>query len=1194
MNYLSSPGGDAAQFSTVYQQHEGWRNLTHTLSVQVATKAGKPSLTENIEHLVDHVLFKEASYGLADPTHTPPQQLLSHLVTNLMSEVVKIDKDGEHSQAALFEALAEKLLTRAFPNKAADPNLPLAARWVLGGGMTSKLLGVIVWSDLSKYSWDQLVKDFGKVCEENFAVVRTLQQRDAAVKQTLDENPGATTLASSLSDVVMNGLAHQSVDTSALSLLGAKEANLLNQALSQVLSGQGVLAEDQPVLEETKSWMKGLLTGGIEVILSNLLRKREEDKTPDERRMHIVEALFGKMRERSNGWHVQRKQYELMHDRELVTELLRREGTESLVAAFDMRLDPATWADQARQLIVELDGDIPTYGNDQLPKRLLDLRAKVDSAEDKQRLDQLMRQHPDDWSQRAREYLIGKLYADAAQELLEGKVDFRDFEKYFPRLFPLKDVLPHLHAFLGGLLREYHIQATEIQAISGSAKQQIERADPELLAFVDSKIVASVQESVVDLGNETVEKLNQDLPEFLDSLVKGVLKSPVASIRDMRNDLIQQAIYIVAGEAVRVKDGQQPGQRLQALLQDLAPELAKAFQAIESAASSEEIPANLFEADFSQRPLAAAAEPFARLLLDRLVPDEVWNRVLNEQMRQLITKDTIASVIAEYIVEYKTSADNLQARAAKGKELLEGLATDKEHGDFVALIRESIESAVAATHEMSKEEGKISPKQPDLINDLIKGALASNDRTLKNGIDWGIGYAIYAVVGDLLQRDPAKSPTENLMTAVRALVATSADPDDKPGVRWLNALVSDDLWNDIVPEVMRKSITREKVSEWVLESYVPQLQAIGTLLSDQAASKDEEILRAQKFIHRQLAEYDAPEGLAGYGGLVKELESILLAGDPAADVLINGLVANIVGNLKSENRSFMQPGALIRALRISLPALSQTEGEVPTEEQLAEQILRGIFPAGPSVEAVPLIAADGRAQPSKAVWNEVLSTLTVQLKRVTTSAGRQETALQFLNSNKCIPDPTASKERQFKVGLSNFVKLQTRAAVDGLFGPTPNFATRIVRFLFRGIATIIAGFVTLMLRGRIWKFLSNETTDPKAKRVISTVVESLMSQGAFAAEDYKKSAKDLETSVERMLSSNDIARWPLGPIIARFAASSLAGNYGNASILDVLAPKEAAKAEAPKALEESSEDTESIASSDGDSGSRSESDDPIE
>lgn len=739
-------------------------------------------------------------------------------------------------------------------------------------------------------------------------------------------------------------------------------------------------------------------------------------------------------------------------------------------------------------------------------------------------------------------------YSVAARLALEKLFPGNKWEQLVPEIARSVFTKDAMASLLAGVYETIH-QTQKVLVKEGQSADKFMKQHAGLSDYLEKNLVNSIRESLIALG-KTEEKLNAELPQSLDQLVKHILRGDNEESEALRDLLMRRGIYSSLNELLNDPESS---------VLDKVKGLIASYQANDDGATAD-------------------------LLLEIALSKELRGTPLVESV---LNPDTRASVAALVQQVHESQAKTLK-KGAEAQKYLYSLPG----------VRPFVEDMLVATNgtidEMAKKgTEKLSPEFPDYIDDLVKEAL--RDKTLNPIAKEAIKQVLYIVLQQVLTPAEGQTVEARVLVVMEKLIQAYDSKDPKAsGTAWLKELLPEDTLKEILPPFLHQSVTHEKITEWFLLPYVAQVtKQKEEVEAENKLKPDLNVSNAQRFARQFLVGYTtslAPEkGLLGFEGAVREIERSLLSTlnvtEPSESGVVSSVtqpyldavVAKAVRTL--ENQGQLHPDFLSQALTEALPLLGgegTPPADMPTKAEFLQEsgkkLMEMLFPNGKEDLPVPDVAKNTIFEKTKISLERVLKEVTEAESRVLWTIDRM---IPFATENEA-EIKSLQKEAEGVRRLQDLDRmLRTEGDPDkreiifkeaeklrrSLQSPESLFKSTLLKvavlqadvnmkkagygWFLRGIAKFFTRlFVYFSLRSRIYSFVSGPENDDKFRAAIW----SFLTFKSKKAQNDEQIKNGLEGAAETMLRGSSI----VPGFLSGRAAPSIAGYFRKQNITDLL------------------------------------------
>lgn len=721
--------------------------------------------------------------------------------------------------------------------------------------------------------------------------------------------------------------------------------------------------------------------------------------------------------------------------------------------------------------------------------------------------------------------------------------------------------------------------------------ERAEMAKTDLEAFVDEMIIGKFNQMLNNMGNQT-KKLSKKLPDFLDRLIKDLLKtSDDTNIRNLRELLVQRGVYLALSELLKPAKRDASGQVISA-----------------NDRSAEHIIEKLKVVLLAFQAEGATPQSLAKTLLDVLIPEKTWNEIFTGVFEDkdlvwrkklidlLSTSEDPAepSIVEEIFAQHKRiKVLGTEAEAAIEK-LDKDLSGDKTPvGGGLKKMVQTMCDAIDTTIDELGQKTDLIFEQPLLINNLTKEAF--KDPTTVAVIKQAIHTMVNICMAKMLQpTHTGQSQEARVLELINNLINQyDAHKPMETAEAWLKEFLPEETRKDILPEFLHKVFTHKFLAEAFLKEYVVQISEMAKVLNAPAVY-DEDTSRMQDFVKNLLVEYKDKE-ITGFGGGVTPIEKVLLGalgGDykddanakelgPTLDKFLNANIAKVMGTPKVKDllhKQFLsqalvaalpmlgeidlavdlpdypqlspaqlQDPQALKLLGIDLPPQKKGESDQVYNQRVAnrnfeiesaKRLMEMILPNGTKDLILPEVTQD--IDLSK--LNEVIAD---QIQRVTHKDDRILMAIDLfgvdpadkqdydklmtrLETKGNLAGEEKACEELFKKGLVSFAMKKIEENVATSW-PQP------FKWLAQAFVKVIAWLaLKIAVSQQVWKVVSDPATDDKLRKLLWKLL-SFAKDYVPAPTDEKKLSAELDDSFKKSLDKLGLLKglqWFVGPAIA--------------------------------------------------------------
>lgn len=475
--------------------------------------------------------------------------------------------------------------------------------------------------------------------------------------------------------------------------------------------------------------------------------------------------------------------------------------------------------------------------------------------------------------------IVRFVYWEMGYQAINQFITDEDWKKLMPSFMRPVMTKEIIAEFIVPYVQSYHQIQEPLQRKAEAGQKLVDELvaeDPQggLQEFIDQKIIGNIFEVLNEMGEDT-EKLNNDLPDALDTLAKDILKTETnEEVAELKEMMIERVVYLLASELLRPALKHTGGEiGVTATEQSVENILSKLRICVHAYKTSKKDPKEM-----------------TRVVLEEVLSEQTWDEIFTGKFKNLISRKSVIDLVEVKMKQLYRSADRVKhmeieaLRQIKTLDRLAGLEPGVE-GGLEKMLQTLCQSINATIDEYAVKEEKVFEEQPLLINALTKSAF--DDPEISKAIKDTSRALMTICLAKLVEGNPDKAQEHLLEVMGNLFNAYNSDDPVATAQAWLEQIVPDDLLKEIVPPFLQKTITHTFLAKMVLKDYVSEVKDVEEKLKKVPKdNKEQTISRMQRLIKNILVKYKDPEhsksGITNFGGFVKSIEMAIIgamAGD---------------------------------------------------------------------------------------------------------------------------------------------------------------------------------------------------------------------------------------------------------------------------------------------------------------------------
>lgn len=564
------------------------------------------------------------------------------------------------------------------------------------------------------------------------------------------------------------------------------------------------------------------------------------------------------------------------------------------------------------------------------------------------------------------------VYWGVAYQTMNRLISDEDWKELIPELMQSVLTKAAMAEFAIPYIQAGHQIQEPLQrkAESGQARIEalaVEDPDGKLQAFMDKNVIGKIHEALDEMGNSPKKVVKESFPEAIDMLAKAVLREDTNThIAELKSVVIERVVYLLSDVLLKPAAGGRTGT-------DLSAEnvISKASALVQTYLKSKNATAEQ---------LKTLPREIAQQVLDEVLPPSVWEEIFVGELKNMISREEIVDTIEEKIKEIFYSIDVVKGKQSRAMERIKVLdqkagLIDGRGGGLEEMVKTICKSIDETLDEFALQKEKIFEDQPLLLNAMAQEAF--KDKPVSEAIKSSAHALITICISRLFQSEPGKEAERLLEVMTNLFDAYDPKNPKATAVAWLKELLPEkpkDLLKEIVPPFLHETLTHDFLAD-LLVDYVKEVkETVNTLKA--VPNRDAEIQTLQKFIKDTLGKHKDPafarDGLAGFGGFVKSLETAVvgtLAGDPEwkkyekLSKTLEGFLDNSVAKVMNGARmtKLRDKPFLAKAMVNVLPLFGNVDiaKDLPGFPTLSESQLADLPPEGVKKAGVALVRMRG-------------------------------------------------------------------------------------------------------------------------------------------------------------------------------------------------------------------------------------------
>jgi hypothetical protein len=392
----------------------------------------------------------------------------------------------------VFREIATDVFEKAFPDGAADKNLPPVLKHALRNSKRTRVLkGSVYYAtaitakvaggkkvDLSSYTYEWLIEQFA---DQAAAIYQSIKEVDRASVDTLEtDHPRIKEMIGSLNKMIIDTVKGISLQDYGLS---DRTSRFFQSVMKDMLTSEHGNVGRSPL-----SYIKRVLDKSLSTVFTILLQAREGQSLA-ERYTELAKGLLTPLQRDMPALESRKLEIQRMEDTNLLSELAQVE-------------DPFFLSDATSLLEAsDLDGDA------------------------------------------AKELLIRVEYYNLAKDTLGKELAVDAFAKYFPSTYPASSVFPMLFDMAGTYLREFHEHYRQVIDHKFAEAEAFFSQDPLTRAYFDEDSSVLDEMFSEPVGGRSVKALlDENLPALNGMIQKAVDDGLLTGYPPFVNEMIKEVL----------------------------------------------------------------------------------------------------------------------------------------------------------------------------------------------------------------------------------------------------------------------------------------------------------------------------------------------------------------------------------------------------------------------------------------------------------------------------------------------------------------------------------------------------------------------------------------------------------------------------------------------------------------------------